>query len=145
MGREFTATEESENAGGFKMIPEDSIHRSRVKSVEVKEYPKKDGTGVAVKVNFFFEIINGEFEGRKLRGTVWGDFSPGSKFHTWSETLLGREIPIGMSIDVEDLEGLTCDVSVAHEEDYKEKGKYWAVADELLPLDSGFEISQPPF
>lgn len=146
MGREFTANEPGEGGGsGFVMIPEDSIHRARLEKVEVREFDKKDKSGKVVKVRFFFVITAGDFEGRKLRGEVWGDFSPGSQFHSWAETLLGREIPVGMSIDVEDLEGLACDVSVAHEADYKDPAKKWAVVDELMPITAGFELSQPPF
>lgn len=144
MGDTFTAQEESENTG-FKMIPEDSIHRARLEKVEVRRWPKKEGPGEVVKVRFFFQITEGDFTDRKVRGEVWGDFSPGSKFHSWAETLLNRQIPVGMSVDVEDLEGLLCDVSIIHEPDYKDPAKKWAVVDELMPISGGFEMSQPPF
>lgn len=142
MGREFTAEPEKES--GFVMIPEDSIHKAMLKGIDQKgPFNRKDGTQF-YKLVWWFEITSGDFEGRKLRGETGTDFSVGSKFHSWAETLLGRQIPIGLAIDLDDLEGLSIEVSVKHVPDYKDPAKKWAEVDQLIPVDAAFSL-EPPF
>lgn len=144
MGRTFTAGPEQEPR--FVMIPEDSIHRARLDSIDQKgPFNRKDG-GQFYKLIWIFEITGtGDFAGRKVRGETGAEFALNSKFHGWAETILGRQIEIGIDIDVDDLIGLPVDVSVKHVPDWKDPAKKWAEVDEVMPIAGGFDLSEPPF
>lgn len=142
MGRQFTA--EAEQEPRFKMIPEDTIHRARLDGIDEKgPFNRKDGT-TFTKLLWWFVVTDGEFEGRKLRGETGSEFALGSKFHAWVEAMLSRSIDIGSQLDIDDLVGLSVDVSVKHVPDYKDPAKKWAEVDQVISLDAAADM-QPPF
>jgi hypothetical protein len=59
--------------------------------------------------------------------------------------LLGRQIPVGMGIDTDDLIGLQAEISIGHRQDKKDALKVWEYVDEVMPVDGGFDLNEPPF
>lgn len=143
MAEEFTATPEQEPR--FKMLPQDSIHRARLDSIEKKgPFNRKDGSQF-YKLIWWFEITaEGDFKGRKVRGETGAELSANSKFHGWAQTILARTIQIGASVSSDDFVGLPVDISIKHVPDWKDKAKVWAEVDEVMPINGSFDM-EPPF
>lgn len=134
-------------------IPEDTILRARLNDISDKTLNWKDRkTGEdksSVILEWAWEVVGeGEYKGRTVKGTCDAKISnhPNNKFRVWAESLLGRELPMGMGVDTDDLIGLVADISVGHRPDRKDPAKKWEFVDEVIPVSGGFTVdSEPPF
>jgi hypothetical protein len=133
--------------GVDRTIPEGTILRARLISVEYKTFSWKDAKG---------EVRNGENLTWKFTITEQGDWATwsivgdtrckmtnmrGDKFREWSEALLCRSLEIGESVDVDDLAGLPCEVLIEHQVD--KKGNRWNRVGTVLP--AGLSDDDIPF
>jgi hypothetical protein len=139
-------------------IPEDTLVRAKLVDIKPKTINWNDRkTGEAKSRNmleWWFEVTDSRFPGRdggtrKIKGECDAKISnhPGNKFRAWAETLLGREIPVGMGIDTDDILGLACDITVVHEKSSKANDdRVFERLDQVIAIDGGFALSdQPPF
>lgn len=125
----------------FIPLPEDTFFRARLEKIDYREFDwtdKKTGEQKSgSNLDWTFEITaEGDYKGRKVRGRTRAELTAddGNRFRTWAETLLGRELPIGMGIDEDDLVGLSCELTVRHEADRKDPEKKWERVDEIIPV-----------
>ena len=151
MGLQFTTQEQLDLT-----LPEDSIHVAKLVDLKTRDVPykdKNDGSDKTfTKLEWWWEItataIGDQYIGRKVKGECPAELTshPSNRFRNWAETLLGREIPVGMQLDTEDLLGLSAEVSIGHRPDRKDPAKIWEYVDEVLPLSGGFDLNdEPPF
>jgi len=137
-------------------LPEDSIHRAQLDELKMREVQFTNrNTGQPdsfTKLEWWWKItsstLGDQYIGRKVKGECDAKLTshPGNKFRVWAETLLGRQIPVGMVIDTDDLVGLQADISIGHRPDRKDASRVWEFVDEVLPISGGFELSdEPPF
>jgi hypothetical protein len=66
--------------------------------------------------------LDTDYIGRRVKGECRPKLTnrPGNRFREWSEALLGRDIPIGMVIDTDDLLGLEAEIVIGHRQDKKD-------------------------
>lgn len=134
-------------------IPEDFPLRAQLKEINHREFnwtDKKTGEDrTGANLEWWFQVTaEGKYNGRKVKGRTDAELTNNErdKFGRWARTLLGRELPIGMGLDTDDLIGLSCDLTVRHEPNAKNPDRVWEVVDELLPITSGFDLNgNPPF
>lgn len=134
-------------------IPEDTIIRARLNEISDKTINWTDRNTNEQKSSVLLEwkwevVAEGQYKGRKLRGECDAKISnhPRNKFRAWAESLLGRELPMGMGIDTDDLVGLVADISIAHRADRKDPSKKYEYVDEVIPVNGGFSVNdEPPF
>lgn len=130
-------------------IPEETFVRARLENIELREFSwndkktgeRKEGSNL----EWTFEVTaEGTYKGRKVRGRTGTEINnrDGNRFRNWAETLLGRELPVGMGIDADDLIGLSCEITVKHEPDRKNPEIKWERVDEMLPV-SGYGDESP--
>jgi hypothetical protein len=150
MGLQFTMEDQPDTT-----IPEDTIVRARLEEIKQHDFewtdnkknpPEKRQSSV---LQWWWEVTSpDEYKGRKIKGecpTKLGR-NETNRFTQWAEALLGREIPIGMVIDSDDLVGLSADITVRHDVDRKDPNKKWARVDEVIGLASPEPYSsEPPF
>lgn len=155
MGLQFTATEIEDNT-----LPEETIFRATLQELKEHTFEWTDQKvnppvkKTSTTLQWWFEVHDPEqYRGRKVKGECRPDFgnskSTGAptRFKQWAEALLDREIPTGMVIDVDDLVGLSADITVRHEPDRKDPAKKWERVDEVITAtgaSSAFD-STPPF
>lgn len=133
-------------------IPEDVILRARLEKIDLREFEWNDKkTGERKQgsnLEWTFEITaEGEYKGRTVRGRTGTDMNnrDGNRLRSWAETLLGRELPVGVAVDADDLVGLSCDLNVRHEPDRKDPERKWERVDNIMPVSSDFALNDPPF
>jgi hypothetical protein len=132
-------------------IPEDTIVRAKLTDIILKEieYVKNGETKSFEKLYWTFQVADGGPEGtwvgKQVRGQTDPELTnePHNKFRNWSEALLNRDIAVGFQLDTDDLIGMTCKITVKHEEDRRDSNKIWERVDEVLPA-GGFNDA-PPF
>lgn len=134
-------------------IPEDTIVRARLEELKVETFSWNDKrTGErkeAEKLIWWFEITEdgpqGLWMSRRIKGETGAKLTnhPNNRFRAWSESLLGRDIPVGFQLSTEDLVGTACKITVRHEPDRKDPKQKWERIDEVLP-GGGFD-DNPPF
>lgn len=134
-------------------LPEDTLFRATLIEIKPKEINWNDKkTGEAKSktlLDWWFEVTSeGKYKGRKVRAECEARLTnhPDNRFHNWAETLLGRQIPVGVGVDTDDLVGLPCEISIRHEADRKDASKKYERVDEILPVTGGFDLNdEPPF
>lgn len=144
MGRYVTKEEED------RTIPEGTVATAKlteVKEVTIPYVDKKDGISKTfTKLEWWFEIIDGDHAGRKIRGECPAELSshPANKFRLWSEALLERTIDVGVEIDPQnDLVGCLADIRVGHVPNKKDPSRVYENVIEVIPVSGN--IDQPPF
>jgi hypothetical protein len=135
-------------------LPEDSIHRARLNSIELREFSWNDRkTGEAKtgqNLEWWWEIthtdLGEDYIGRKVKGECNPKMTnrDGNRMHQWSEALLNRQIPVGMTIDTDDLIGLEAEIVIGHRADKKDPSKKWEFVSDVAPADGAFN-NDPPF
>lgn len=142
-------------------IPENTLCHARLTKVELFEKTfvyrsgKKAGQeGVFRKWEWYFEIVDGEYQGLEVRGNtepgVTNAEAPQGDLHLtrpWYETLLGRELTVGEAVDTDVLLGLDCQITVAHQEPReREGGGFWfnIEVEDVFPYQPS-EQEAPPF
>lgn len=139
-------------------LPEDKIFRAQLKDMKLREfswtdYKDKDRPGQPVQktgstLQWIWEVTStDEYNGRTVRGECRPDLSshPRNRFRPWAEALLGREIPLGMKIDSDDLVGLSADITIRHRPDKNDPAKKYEEVDEVMPVSSTGFSDEPPF
>lgn len=133
-------------------IPEDTIVRARLKEIKLREFDWTDRQTNEQKhgkaLEWWFDVLDDRFPNRSVKGQT--DFRvsnhPRNKFRMWAEAILGRELPVGMKIDTDDLTGMVCEISIRHRSDKKDPSKKYEEVDEVMPADGGAGFSdEPPF
>jgi len=147
MGLTFTTEDQPDLT-----IPADTIHRAKLIELKPREInwidKKTNEPKSKTLLEWWWEIQGGEYASRRVKGECDAKLSnhPGNRFHNWAETLLGRQIPVGMGLDTDDLLGLQAEISVGHRPDKKDPAKVWEYVDEVMPVSGGFALSdEPPF
>jgi hypothetical protein len=130
-------------------LPTNTFLRAKLKELEVKEIPKRDGSGTFNKLNWVFEITqDGEYFGKTVRAetSAYLSDSPYNTFRTWAESLLQRPLDLGQVLNETDLIGLSALITVKYEEDRRDANKKWARVEDVIPLDpASAQYGQPPF
>jgi hypothetical protein len=130
-------------------IPEQTLIRARLSEVKEKRIEWVDKATKEEKSatlwEWWFEVTDetvggGMYKGRKLKGETDSKLTnhASNRARSWSEALLGRELPVGAGIDTdEDLVGLSCVLSVKHRPYTTKNGEPRTAEDidELLPAD----------
>lgn len=137
-------------------LPEDKIFRARLTEIKSHnftwtDYKDKDNPGQPVQkegstLQWWWEVVStDEYNGRKVKGECEPQISthPRNRFRMWAEALLQREFGPGVNIDIDDLVGLTADITVRHKPDRKDPSKKWEEVDEVIPVTSYDDT--PPF
>lgn len=135
-------------------LPEDSIHRARLDEVELRTFKFTDRkTGEEQEgqtLEWWWTItatsLGDEFVGRKVKGECAPKMTnrDGNKMRSWAEALLDRQIPVGMSIDTEDLVGLEAEIVIGWRPDKKDPKRHWEYVSDVAPTDGSFQ-NEPPF
>lgn len=126
-------------------LPTGTLLQAVLKTLEVKEIPKRDG-GTFQKLNWLFEIVEqGDYFGKQVRAetSAYLSDSPYNTFRNWAEALLQRPLDLGQVLNESDLVGLPALITIRFEEDYKDKTKKWPRVEDVIPAEAGF--NQPPF
>lgn len=129
-------------------IPEDTIHKARVRSITPKEihWKRNDKDLSTTLLNWRFEVTDGEFVGRNVWGSTDARLSldPRNKYRPWAETLLGRTLDVGTALDTDDLIGLTCEIAITYRADRTDPAKKYVEVGDLIPTVE-FAYQEPPF
>jgi hypothetical protein len=107
--------------------PDQGIYRAKL--VDLQEGEGQFGPFV----KWFFELLEEDYEGQTIRGqsSVPESFTAGTKMWQWAQGLLGRAIQPGESIDLEDLIGNECMLTLGHKE--TDRGTF-ATVDAVNPV-----------
>jgi hypothetical protein len=151
MGLQFTMEDQPDQT-----IPEDTIVRATLMEIKQHDFewtdykqnpPVQKQSSV---LQWWWEVKAPDaYVGRRVKGecdTKLGNNSR-NRFSQWATALLDREIPIGMTIDVDDLVGLSADISIRHDRDKKDPSKRYERVDEVMPVSGGTSTDwgTPPF
>jgi hypothetical protein len=92
--------------------PEPGVYRGRL--VDVHESEGQYGPFA----KFFFELLEEGHEGQTIRGqaSIPESFTAATKIWQWAQALLGRPIQPGEEIDLKDLIGNECMLTLGHKE-----------------------------
>jgi hypothetical protein len=135
-------------------LEEDSIHEAVLQAVSYKTFDWNDGgtKKTGEKLEWQWEITSSkygpEFVGRQVRGECKPVMSnwDGNKFRSWAEALMGREIPVGMEIETDDLVGLKAEIVIGLRTDRKDPTKSWPFVADVIGSDyTPGGNSMPPF
>lgn len=132
-----------------RTIPEGTVATAKLTEVKEVTVPyTKDGEDKSFeKLVFWFEIIDGDHEGRKVKGEAPAELntSPSCKFRIWSEALLERTIDAGVEIDpANDLVGNFAEIVIGHTVSKKDPTRIYENVREVRPV-SGDILDVPPF
>lgn len=135
-------------------LPDESFHRARLQEIKLRTFTFTDRNSKEEKegktLEWWWEITStkygAEYVGRKVKGECNPKLSNrgDNRFRIWSEALLQREIPVGMSIDTDDLVGLEGEILVGLRPDRRDPNKMWEYVSNVLPVDGSNQI-EPPF
>lgn len=132
-------------------IPENTLLRARLKSLEVVTVPyvdkKTNEAKEFTKLNWVFEITqDGEYLGKDVRAETSAFLSdhPENKFRLWSEALLQRPLDLGQVLNEQDLVGLSALITVHYQPDRKDPEKKWRRVEDVISL-GGSAYEEPPF
>lgn len=133
-------------------LPRDSIHRARLVSITSRDVTNSSTNKTSTWLRFTWEItvpgdgLGYEYIGRRVSGECFAKMSnrDGNKLREWSEAILGREIPVGMTVDTDDLVGLEAEIIIDHEQDRKDAKKVWERVSAVLPI-ADRQSAEPPF
>lgn len=151
MGLQFTTEEEKDLT-----LPADSIHRARLNEIKERSFEYNDRTTgerkTSTNLEWWWEItrpgagLDDEYIGRRVKGECKPKLTnrAGNRLREWAEAILDREIPIGMTIDTDDLVGLEAEIVIGHRTDRKDATKVWEEVIGVLPA-VGDSSSEPPF
>lgn len=153
MGLQFTVVDAPDLT-----LPEDKIFRARLVEMKVHTFmwtdhkvsPPEQKEGEVLQ--WWWEVQSqDEYNGRRVKGETDAKISnhPRNRFRLWGESLLGRELPMGMNLDTDDLVGLAADITIRHKPDKKDPAKKYEEVDEVMPATGGQQNdgwnSPPPF
>lgn len=132
-------------------IPENTLLRAKLKTLEVANIPYKDKkTGepkTFQKLNWTFEITqDGDYFGKDVKGETSAFLSdhPENKFRNWAEALLQRKLDLGQILNEQDLEGLSALITVGYQADRSDPEKKYRRVEDVIPIAGG-GYEEPPF
>jgi hypothetical protein len=101
--------------------PEQGVYLSKL--VDLQEDEGQYGPFVKC----YFELLEEGYEGQTIRGqaSIPESFTAATKMWQWAQALLGRSIQPGEEIDLEDLIGSQCMLTLGHKE--TERGTFATV------------------
>jgi hypothetical protein len=69
-------------------------------------------------LKWYFEILEEDYEGQSVRGqsSIPQNFTSATKMWQWAQGLMGRAIQAGEQIDLEELIGNECMITISHKE-----------------------------
>lgn len=143
-------------------LPEDVLLPAKLNSVVTRTIPftYKKGPKLGQESSFDiwvweFEITEGDYAGLKAWGETEDQLNnleePRGRsklVRPWAETLLGKEIQIGEEFDTDDLIGLSCQITVKHEEPRPKKDGgffYGCPVEDVFPAAAATSDDEPPF
>lgn len=129
-------------------LPEGALLRARLTELEIRNIPKRDGSGSFQRLKWHFEITQGgEYVGMKATAetSAYLTDSPDNVFRQWAEALLNRPLDLGVTLYPQDLEGLPCMVEIGKEQDRKDPTKFWRRVVTVIPAGEAAQGSEPPF
>jgi hypothetical protein len=141
-------------------IPDETIARAQLEQIKLRQFEwndrktgeKKEGSTLEWWWKITATNAGEEFIGRTVRGECNPKLSNrgDNRFRIWAEALLNREIPVGMTIDTDDLVGLSAEIVIGVQDDRKDPLKKWNRVTDVIPLLDGtaggaFQGSEPPF
>ncbi len=145
----FTTEEEQDLT-----LPKGSVHRARLDELTVRTYTFTDRDTNQEKegqtLDWWFKIsqsnLGPEYIGRTVKASCPPKLTSreGNKFREWAEALLGREIPVGMQLDTDDLVGMEAEVVIGHRPDRKDPKRMWDFVEDVIPVFGGTDDA-PPF
>lgn len=135
-------------------LPDESFHRARLEEIKLRTFTWTDRRSGEEKegqtLEWWWQITATKYGPQYLGRKVKGECNPklsnrgDNRFRVWAEALLQREIPVGMSIDTDDLVGLEAEILVMLRDDRKDPNKKWEYVSNVLHLDAMDEV-EPPF
>ncbi len=129
-------------------LPIDVALRAVLTELEVREIPKRDGSGTFQRLKWHFEITQqGEYIGMKATAETSAYLSDDADnvFRIWCEQLLGRPLDLGASLHPQDLEGLPCLIEIGSEQDRKDPTKKWKRVVAVVGAGPLAASENPPF
>ncbi len=92
--------------------PDQGVYRARLVNLQ------EDEGQYGPFVKYFFEFLEEGYECQTIRGqsSIPETFTAATKMWQWAQALLGRAIQPGEDIDLEDLIGNECMLTIAHKE-----------------------------
>lgn len=130
------------------VLPEGALLRAKLKELEVRSIPKRDGSGSFNKLKWKFEITQaGEYLGLNATAetSAYLTDEPDNVFRQWAEALLNRPLDLGVTLYPQDLEGLPCLVEIGKEQDRKDSTKFWRRVVTVIPTGEAAQSEEPPF
>jgi hypothetical protein len=134
-------------------LAEDSIHRARLEELKFREFDWTDRDGKVQSgqtLEWWWKITRtsagDEYVGRRVKAECNPKMSnrEGNRLRIWSEALLNRELPVGMSIDTDDLVGLEAEIVIGLRQDKKDPKKKWEFVSDVISVNGSFD-AEPPF
>lgn len=105
-----------ETGEGFSLIEDGTVLEAEVLSIEEKLMPFKDkDTGDDVfKLEFTFRIMQEPYENRRMWGQTSTNFArhPQCVLYSWTQEIIGQELPSGFQLDTDALIGERCRIAV---------------------------------
>lgn len=95
---------------------EPGVYRAKLQSIAEAERSNFNTGEPEPCLDWTFEVTEEGHEGQTLRGRTSTSFGPSSKARAWVEGLLARKIEQGERLDLPDVKGKPCDLSVKHKE-----------------------------
>lgn len=130
-------------------LPTNTLLRAKLKELEVREIPKRDGSGTFEKLNWVFEITqDDDYFGKTVRAetSAYLSDSPYNTFRLWAEALLQRPLDLGQVLNETDLIGLPALITVRYEDDRRDSTKKWARVEDVIAVDpTAAAYDEPPF
>lgn len=136
-------------------FPDGTIARARLEEIKLRTFTWTDRNTKEEKesqtLEWWWTVTqysdDPKYVGRKIKGECNPKLSNrgDNRFRIWAEALLGRDIPVGMSIDTDDLVGLEGKIEISLRDDRKDKNKKWEYVSEVIPLMDDDKSFAPPF
>lgn len=99
------------------VLLEEGVYVAQLKDIRPntrKKYNKPDETEDCY--DWTFGVVEEGYEGVEVYGRTSTNFGPSSNARTWVQALLGRKVEQGEELDLPDLKGKECMLSIYHNE-----------------------------
>jgi hypothetical protein len=132
-----------------RLVPEDTIFRATVQELKPRTARFTDRrTGEPREIEFvqwYFEIADGDYEGRVVRGEAEYVQARNSKLMQWAAAELRAEFVPGGNVDWSQIPGQVVEITVRHRPDKNDPDKKWVEVDEVMAPEGSFDFDKVPF
>ncbi len=148
MSKTWTLSDSSSGERVWEAIPVPNILECEVVKVEEREKPEwaiRDPE-VTTEISFRFRVISGDYEKRNLWGNAapFFNFSPKCRLRLWVQAILGvDELPEGYQLNLEELAGKRCRVTVGNRTNKDDVVKDFA--QDVYPAAKAVNTEEEPF